>query len=110
MTCQGRQRGQVVVIVSASPSSPATDRKAETWGGGPSILVSVAVMMAGGDDGLPLRWVGSQVIMDSAATGLTIGAGTIVLETGRSVLLRDGDHTNTNSADATASPPRCTMP
>jgi hypothetical protein len=40
------------------PSSLATDWRAETWGGGP-LIVSVAVMMAGGgDNGLLLQRVG----------------------------------------------------
>jgi len=44
--------GRIVVIVSTSPSSLATDRRAETCSKGPSI-VSVAAMVAGGDHGLP---------------------------------------------------------
>ena len=44
--------GQTVIVVSASPSSPAKDHREETFGGGP-LSVFAIVMMTGGDCGLP---------------------------------------------------------
>ena len=57
------------------------------------LIVSTAVMMAGGNDGLPSRWVRSLAKL----------VGMIILDnTGRSVLLCEGGHIiNSNSADAT---------
>jgi len=56
---QGGQRGRIVVVVSTSPSSPATDWRAKTCSKGPSI-VFVAAMLAVGDHGLPWRRAGWQ--------------------------------------------------
>ena len=53
------RRGRIVVVVSTSPSSPATDRRAETCSEGP-LIVSVAAMVAGGDHSLLWRWAGRQ--------------------------------------------------
>ena len=56
---RGERRGRIVVVVSATPSSPApaTDRRAETCSEGPSI-VSVDAMVAYDNDGLMLWPVG----------------------------------------------------
>jgi len=51
--------GRIIVVVSTSPSSPATDWRAETCSEGPSI-VFVAAMVAGGDHGLPWQRAGRQ--------------------------------------------------
>ena len=56
---RGGRRGRIIVVVSTSPSSPATDRRAETCIEGPSI-VSVTGMVAGGKDGLPWQRAGWQ--------------------------------------------------
>jgi hypothetical protein len=56
---RGGRRGQIVVMIIASPSSPATNRRAETCGEGP-LIVSINAMVACGDGGLLLWGAGPQ--------------------------------------------------
>ena len=62
--------------------------------------------MAGGNHGLPRG--GGWGVNGFGGGGLKL-VGANFREIGRPALLRDGDHINTNSASATASPPGCHM-